>query len=335
LRASFPAKAEVWLTRPRQASRQTVLFYTPDTEPLARRVAAQEGFDVELAEVTWSSFRDGFPNLFVRDAVLIRDRHVAFLASFHSPAVIFEQLSIIYALPKMFVASFTLVLPFFPTGTAERVELEGEIATAFTLARILSHIPLCRGGPADLVIFDIHALQERFYFGDNVAPLFCSGIPLLMRELRTLADGREVTIAYPDEGAWKRFHWQFAGAFPEVICTKVRDGDARIVQLKEGAPAGRHVVIVDDLVQSGGTLAECARALAAAGAARVSAYVTHAVFPQRSWERFTAEGAPVGDVAFANFWMTDSCPTTVVAVEGKAPFRILSLARPIAEALCM
>ena len=52
---------------------------------------------------------------------------VAFLASFHSPAVIFEQLSVIMQLPRMFVKSFTLVLPFFPTGTAERVEDEGEV----------------------------------------------------------------------------------------------------------------------------------------------------------------------------------------------------------------
>lgn len=39
----------------------------------------------------------------------------------------------------------------------------------------------------------------------------------------------------------------------KVICTKVRDGDKRIVRLKEGEPRGRHVVIVDDLVQSGGS----------------------------------------------------------------------------------
>ena len=89
----------------------------------------------------------------------IRGQHVAFLASFSSPAVIFEQLSIIYALPRMFVSSFTLVLPFFPTGTLERMEDEGDIATAFTLARILSNIPISRGGPTSLVIFDIHALQ--------------------------------------------------------------------------------------------------------------------------------------------------------------------------------
>ena len=46
-----------------------------------------------------------------------------------------------------------------------------------------------------------------------------------------------------------------------MICTKVRDGDKRIVRLKEGERRGRHVVIVDDLVQSGGTLIECQKLL--------------------------------------------------------------------------
>ena len=66
-------------------------------------------------------FNDGFPNVFVKDATRIRNRHVAFLASFQDAATIFEQLSVIYQLPRMFVGSFTLVLPYFPTGTAERV----------------------------------------------------------------------------------------------------------------------------------------------------------------------------------------------------------------------
>lgn len=42
-----------------------------------------------------------------------------------------------------------------------QVEAEGEVATAFTLARVMSNIPLTRGGPASVVIFDIHALQVR------------------------------------------------------------------------------------------------------------------------------------------------------------------------------
>jgi hypothetical protein len=65
-------------------------------------------------------FADGFPNVFVKDATRIRNRHVAFLASFQDAGSIFEQLSVIYQLPRMFVGSFTLVLPYFPTGTAER-----------------------------------------------------------------------------------------------------------------------------------------------------------------------------------------------------------------------
>lgn len=51
-----------------------------------------------------------------------------------------------------------------------------------------------------------------------------------------------------------------------MICTKVRDGSKRIVRLKEGEPKDRHVVIVDDLVQSGGTLIECHALLASLGA---------------------------------------------------------------------
>jgi hypothetical protein len=189
------------------------------------------------------SFDDGFPNLFINKAHDIRGQHVAFLASFSSPAVIFEQISVIFALPKLFIASFTLVLPFFPTGSFERVEEEGDVATAFTLARILSMIPKSRGGPTSVVIYDIHALQERFYFGDDVLPCFETGIPLLLQRLRQLPDPDnvrsvnhlcilivpcvelfcsnslvccvQVTIAFPDDGAWKRFHKQLQH-FPMV-----------------------------------------------------------------------------------------------------------------------
>ncbi len=55
---------------------------------------------------------------------------VIFIASFHSPDVIFEQLSIIYAIPRYLARSFTVILPYFPTGTMERVDTEGQIATA-------------------------------------------------------------------------------------------------------------------------------------------------------------------------------------------------------------
>ena len=303
------------------------LYYCPQMKSLADAIASQpSSLDIRTREISWKKFPDGFPNLFVEGAEDIRGKHVAFLASFNNPETIFEQISVIYSLPKMFIASFTLILPLFPTGTAERVDREGEIPTAVTLARILSHIPLSRGGPTSTIVFDIHALQERFYFGDNITPCFETAIPLLLQELAKMPDAKDVVIAYPDEGAMKRFHTMFDG-FDEVVCTKVRKGAERLVTLKEGEPRGKHVVIVDDLVQSGGTLIECGKVLLENGADKISAFCTHGVFPNDKHERFT------GSDMFENFWITDSCPQTVARVEGKRPFKVLSLAGRIAQAL--
>ncbi|KAK2983347.1 hypothetical protein RJ640_016085 [Escallonia rubra] len=327
----LPSSLPMASTAELKSSKKVCLFYCAEMKALAERVAA-ESDAIELRSITWRTFEDGFPNLFIANAHGIRGQHVAFLASFSSPGVIFEQLSVIYALPKLFVSSFTLVLPFFPTGTSERMEEEGDVATAFTLARILSNVPISRGGPTSLVIYDIHALQERFYFGDNVLPCFESGIPLLKNRLQQLPDSDNITVAFPDDGAWKRFHKQLQH-FPTIVCAKVREGDQRIVRIKEGDPKGRHVVIVDDLVQSGGTLIECQKVLAKHGAAKISAYVTHGIFPNRSWERFGHDknGCPENGLAY--FWITDSCPLTVKEVKNKPPFEVLSLASSIAATL--
>eukprot|EP00983_Pelagomonas_calceolata_P042321 1138457-Pelagomonas_calceolata.AAC.2 len=109
------------------------------------------------------------------------------------------------------------------------VETEGDVATAFTLARILSNVPPSRGGPTSLVIFDIHALQERFYFGDAILPLFESGVPLLLKRLRQLPDRDNIVIAYPDDGAWKRFHYQFKGEAFHEVCPSSKQGGAKHV----------------------------------------------------------------------------------------------------------
>ena len=61
----------------------------------------------------------------------------------------------------------------------------------------------------------------------------------------------------------------------------------------------------------------------------VSAYVTHAVFPQESWKRFTKEGPN----QFKTFWITDSCPTVANQLRGVAPFQVLSLAGSMADVI--
>ncbi len=271
-------------------------------------------------EISWQNFKDGFPDIRIKGAPELRNSHVVFLASFQHPAEIFRQLSVIYELPRLAIKSLKVVLPYFSTGTMERVDEEGEIATAATLARMLSLIPGTMSGPVQIIIYDIHALQERFYFSDNVVPRLETAIPLLLERIKKI---RDVAVAFPDEGAWKRFGRMFEG-YPLIIAHKVREKDKRMVIIKEGSPAGKHVIIVDDLVMTGGTLIQCRDALISAGAVKVSAYATHGVFPGDSWQKFTSR-------EFANFWMTDSCPETVLKIRGESPFEILSLAGDISE----
>ncbi|XP_068737792.1 uncharacterized protein [Montipora capricornis] len=282
---------------------------------------------VELRSVSWEHFPDGWPNLFIENVKQdCAGRDVIFLASFHSPEVVFEQLSVIYKIPRLLARSFTAIIPYFPTGTMEREEIEGRVATAKTLAMLLSTIPLTARGPSQIMVFDIHALQERFYFSDNVIPRLETAVPLLLREISMLNQETAVSIAFPDEGAFKRFHNMFT-TFPTITCTKMRDKDKRIITVKDGDPTGHHVIIVDDLVMTGGTLVQCAKALLSSGAVMVSAYVTHAVFPRESWKMFTD-----CEVNFERFYITDSLPHASYIAE-HAPFKLLSLCDSISEAL--
>lgn len=296
------------------------LLFCPQMEPLARRIAGADARFV-LGDVRWNSFLDGYPDLWVENMESLRNNDVAMLASFDSPADIFPQLSLIYEVPRYGVRSFKVVLPYFPTGTMERVDRDGRIATAATLARMLSVIPMTISGASQVLLYDIHALQERFYFSDQVIPRLETALPLVKREIERLD---APIVVFPDDGASKRFGGIFK-KFDRAVCMKKREDGTRNIVLREGNPQGRHAVIIDDLVQSGSTLIASKDMLKQAGAAKVSAYVTHGVFPQQSWKRFL-------DAGFENFWLTDSCPLSVQeieAIQGGSPFRVLSLADSI------
>ncbi|XP_071960340.1 uncharacterized protein [Antedon mediterranea] len=280
--------------------------------------------------IHWKSFNDGWPNLFIENVKECAGRDVIFLGSFHSPEVVFEQISMLYTMPRYLARSFKFILPYFPTGTMERVDTEGQVVTAKTLAMLLSQIPSTARGPAQIVIYDVHCLQERFYFSDNIIPRLESAIPLLLREVTKLEDAfkRDVCIAFPDEGACKRFQSMFSD-FHIITCTKIRNGDKRIVQVKEGDPDKKNVIIVDDLVQTGGTLKNCAEALMNRGAKSVSAYITHAVFPKESWKSFTTSNS---NVPFKYLWITDSIPHAL-EIAKHDPFKLLSLCDSISHCL--
>eukprot|EP01126_Amoeba_proteus_P048109 TRINITY_DN5544_c0_g1_i19.p2 TRINITY_DN5544_c0_g1~~TRINITY_DN5544_c0_g1_i19.p2 ORF type:complete len:130 (-),score=23.33 TRINITY_DN5544_c0_g1_i19:329-718(-) len=120
---------------------------------------------------------------------------------------------------------------------------------------------------------------------------------------------------------------EFKGTFPYVICSKVRNGDTREVTVKEGDCREKHVFIVDDLVRSGGTLLSCREVLKAAGASKVSCFVTHACFSEDGHTRF------LGREIFEKFYVTDSCPLVTNKLVGQDPFEVISLSSSIAKIL--
>ncbi|CAF0735287.1 unnamed protein product [Adineta steineri] len=306
----------------------TILFYAPEMHNLAEEIrSCSTKNPIELGDIQWNEFPDKWPNIFIRNSDQIRNSHVLFLASLHNPMTIFGQISVLYHLPKYLCRSLKVLLPYFPTGTMERIQIQGEIATAYSLAQMLSSIPLTRTGPSEVVIFDIHALQNQFYFSSNIIVRLESTVGLLLNELKKEENNNEkYVIAFPDDGAHKRFSHLFDSTnYSIVICSKIRqDDDQRITTVKEGNSKGYHCMIVDDLVQSGNTLIECAQALLQNGATNVSAFVGHGIFPNESWRKFLHSNNP--RVHFHTFYVTNTYPNTQNLID-QPPFKVLSIAR--------
>jgi phosphoribosylpyrophosphate synthetase len=248
------------------------------------------------------------------------------------PQQYLEFFSAVYAIPRYLARSFVVVLPYFPTGTMERVDREGEVATAKTLTRMLSATPHPQVGQTAVVVFDMHALATRFFFSDNIKIVLPSYVPELLLTLKEQnTGGVDVTICFPDDGAKKRFSKLFAqSGFPIACCGKTRgDGEARIIHLTEGTVVSRSVVIVDDLAQSGSTLSSCRDMLYQQGATAVSAFVVHGVFPKESWRKFLTDENGIELASrkrgFTKFLLTDSIPATAAAVRSHRPFQVLPL----------
>ena len=150
-----------------------------------------------------------------------------------------------------------------------------------------------------------YACRPRFYLHGNTIASLQTTVPCLLPYLER--EGVNA-VAFPDDGAAKRFKHMFdADRYAIIVCGKVRDGDKRVVTVQDGDATGRRVIVIDDLVQTGGTLYECGAKLLELGAASVSAFVAHGVFPRDAWRRFARGGDR--DV-FSKFYVTNSIPTT-------------------------
>lgn len=328
------------------SAKRYLVLGAPETERWAEELVRLGGSErFQYCATQWENFADGTDKIFLggfQPQNKVRGSHVLFLACFASNSVTLTQYYALVAIAESFVESLTILLPYYPTGTMERVLVEGEVATAHTTARMLSSLP-CLGRPARVMLYDLHTLQNRFYFGGRAIATLHTAFPLivdLMIEQIRGPDAKEAIdcICFPDDGAEKRFKHLFAQvltytALEIVVCAKKRDATdamARKVVIADGFPRGRHCLIVDDLVQSGGTLHECAKVLLAEGVLSVSAFVTHAVFPKESWRSFL-RGGERG--IFRHFFTTDSNPHIAAQLPANDVFRVMPLMGQVLEDL--
>jgi phosphoribosylpyrophosphate synthetase len=302
----------------------------PSMESFATSISEREPARFMYQPTIWKKFDDGTDYIEIggfHPINRISGQHVLMIASFHNNDVTLSQFSVMICLLQSFISSLTVVLPFYPVGTMERVLKEGVVATANTYAQLFSNLPSC-GKPTRLMVYDIHALQNRFYLHGNTTASLHSAVPLLLSALRATSI---TCVAFPDDGAAKRFGSHFSSIGMEIItCGKTRTDNHRRVVIQDGNPSGQHIVIVDDLVQSGSTLYECYGALKRAGAISVCAFVTHAVFPHQCWRRFLRGG---DRHCFEKFWVTNSIPTTTQHLPTDDVFEVFDLSVTVVQDL--
>jgi len=151
-----------------------------------------------------------------------------------------------------------------------------------------------------------------------------SAIPTFVEKLNELGKTpqNDYIIGFPDAGSHKRFY-NFFKNYDTVICGKQRTEDnRRIITIEEGNPKGKKVIIVDDLVRSGGTLLECATKIKEVGAVEINFYCTHAEFPEESWKKFTPEKSPF---EIGNFFITDTVSRVSNQINNIKPFYLISI----------
>jgi len=282
----------------------SVILSSPALEYLARQV------DGYYLPIQWGRFPDGTHN--IKFPSCLKKRKVRYFMSLQ-PEFIWQEMLVMEVLARQGLDSLHIYIPYLPSGTMERVSEPGVLATAEVELRKLSEQPITRKGPARIHFLDAHAPVSLFYLRDGVHVEHHSAIPLLKRRIRC----QNIVIVFPDDGSYKRFSPFFQG-YPMIVCTKLRDPVnplSRKVTVNETYGMNSNFdwknsnvefLIVDDLAHSGGTLLECAKMLTSFGAQKISAYVTHMVGENNSFEKLL-------NGPFKTIYFTDSTPTSIRA----------------------
>ncbi len=255
----------------RESDDRVVLFAGNSNMELARGVARQ--LNMTLGRATLERFSDG--EIMVEIQENVRGREVFLLQSTCAPANdnLMELLVMADALKRSSAVRITAVIPYFGYARQDRRPRSARVPIS---ARLVADM-IAQAGVNHLLTIDLHADQIQGFFGIPVDNIYAS--PLLMGDIWRSKHPNPIVVS-PDVGGVVRARAvaKLLGWLDLAIIDKRRPA-ANVSKVMNiiGDVEGRSCVLVDDLVDTAGTLCKAAKALKEHGAARVNAYATHAV----------------------------------------------------------
>ncbi|MFJ8955192.1 ribose-phosphate diphosphokinase [Streptomyces sp. NPDC102381] len=297
-----------------------LLLFSGRSHPaLTREVAAQLG--TSLVETRAIDFANG--EIYVRYQQSVRGADCFVLQSHTAPInnAIMEQLIMVDALKRASARSITVVAPFYGYARQDRKHSGREPVSARLMADLFK-----AAGADRILTLDLHADQIQGFFDGPVDHL--SAMPVLADHISEQYAREKLTVVSPDAGRVRVADaWGERLGAPLAIVHKRRDKDvAHRVSAHEvvGDVRGRVCVLVDDMVDTGGTICAAADALFEQGAEEVIVAATHGVLSGPAAERLAASKV-------TEFVFTDTLP--VPGALGQERVTVRSVAPLIAGAI--
>ena len=269
----------------------------PLAQAIARRMTMHRGIQTGLVDARVERFNDG--EIFVEVFENVRGEDMFIIQPTSNPANdnLMELLVMADALRRSSAARVTAVLPYFGYARQDRRTKARTPITAKLVANMMVGTGIER-----ILTMDLHAAQIQGFFDIPVDNLFA--MPVLLQEIRAqVPPGEKIVLVSPDAGGVERARAYAKRLGGSLAIADKRREQANVSEILRivGDVEGRTAIIVDDIVDTAGTLTECAKALRADGATRVIAACTHPVLSGPALKRI--DESPVERLI-----VTDSIP---------------------------
>ena len=272
-----------------EATTEAKIFSCTQSKTLATKIAAAYG--TKLGNVITSTYSDGeFQPSFEES---VRGSRVFIIGSTHPGSDhLMEMLLMLDAAKRASARHITAVLPYFGWARQDRKDKPRVPIAAKMIASILE-----TAGATRIITMDLHADQIQGFFEKPVDHLFASTI--FLPHLRKLGLDN-LTIASPDMGGSKRaYAYSKALESDVVICYKQRAKANTISHMELiGNVEGKNVVLVDDMVDTAGTLTKAADLMIQQGATSVRAYCTHGVLSKDAYQKI--DNSDIAELVITN-----------------------------------